>query len=96
MTHEAAADYFKLINNGQAYLCEVLWNLQTQIIIATWSRPRTYNKNLQKEPVIPPLQPFTKWKHLWKPCYSGRNIMVVIKDLVPMNPEADLARKPIW
>jgi curved DNA-binding protein CbpA len=24
MTHEAAADYFKLINNGQAYLCEVL------------------------------------------------------------------------
>jgi curved DNA-binding protein CbpA len=24
MTHEAAADYFKLINDSQAYLCEVL------------------------------------------------------------------------
>jgi curved DNA-binding protein CbpA len=40
MTQEAAANYFKLINSAQAYLCKVLWHL--------WLKLRNLQRNLHE------------------------------------------------
>ncbi len=55
MTQAAAANYFKLINNAQAYLCEVLWHPPPLIQPEKPTEKPTQNNIIQKYPPLPQL-----------------------------------------